>query len=120
MNSLVHTIGKSHEPISRPPRVLGFLAYTQMGLLDVTSPQTAFWAASKAMTERGLKGYTLHAARMEGGLIPRAGGLIVHTISLDLTNRVTVDTLIVPGAPDIRQAMIDIAALVRWLRTASI
>ncbi|WP_016774178.1 GlxA family transcriptional regulator [Pseudomonas sp. R62] len=119
MNSLVHPTDNSHEPISRP-RVLVFLAYPQMGLLDLTGAQTVFWAASKAMAERGLAGYTLHTASMEGGLIPSAEGLSVDTTSLNLVNPVTVDTLIVPGAPDIRQAMIDSAALVDWLRTASI
>ncbi|MCX2900490.1 GlxA family transcriptional regulator [Pseudomonas mandelii] len=101
------------------PRAVVFLAYPQMGLLDLTGAQTVFWAASKAMAERELPGYTLHTASLEGGLITTAEGLSVHTTSLHLFNEHAVDTLIVPGAPNIRQAMIDGVALVDWLRAAS-
>ena len=102
------------------PRAVVFLAYPQMGLLDLTGAQTVFWAASKAMAERELPGYTLHTASLEGGLITTAEGLSVHTTSLHLFNEHAVDTLIVPGAPNIRQAMIDGVALVDWLRAASL
>lgn len=118
MNSLVHDIAPLTEALSQP-RTLVFLAYPQMGLLDLTGAQTVFWAASKAMAERGLPGYTLHTASLEGGLIATAEGLSVQTTSLHLFNDTMVDTLIVPGAPDIRQAMIDGVALVDWLRVAS-
>lgn len=119
MNSIAHDTHSLTEPLSRP-RTLVFLAYPQMGLLDLTGAQTVFWAASKAMTERGLPGYVLHTASLEGGLIATAEGLSVHTTSLDLFNDVPVDTLIVPGAPDIRQAMIDGRDLVEWLRVAAV
>lgn len=52
-------------------------------------------------------------------MIPTAEGLIIHTTSLNLVNPVTVDKLIVPGAPNIQQTMTDSADLVDWLRTAS-
>lgn len=102
------------------PRTLVFLAYAQMGLLDLTGAQTVFWAASKALADRGLPGYTLHTASLDGGLIATAEGLSVHTTSLHSFNDVSVDTLIVPGAPNIAQAMIDGVALVNWLREASV
>lgn len=118
MNLLVHPTDHPHET-SSSPRVLVFLAYPQMGLLDLTGAQTVFWAASKAMAERGRPGYTLHTASLQGGLITTAEGLTIHTTSLDLLKQVAIDTLIVPGAPDIRQAMIDAVDLVDWLRRAS-
>ncbi|MGE8186346.1 GlxA family transcriptional regulator [Pseudomonas sp. NPDC086278] len=102
------------------PRTLVFLAYAQMGLLDLTGAQTVFWAASKALADRGLPGYTLHTASLDGGLIATAEGLSVHTTALHSFNDVAVDTLIVPGAPNIAQAMIDGVALVNWLREASV
>jgi transcriptional regulator GlxA family with amidase domain len=119
MNSIVCDTPHSPEPRSQP-RTLVFLAYPQMGLLDLTGAQTVFWAASKAMAERGLPGYALHTASLEGGLIATAEGLSVHTTSLHLFNDVAVDTLIVPGAPNIRQAMVDGVGLVNWLRDAHV
>jgi transcriptional regulator GlxA family with amidase domain len=101
------------------PRTLVFLAYPQMGLLDLTGAQTVFWAATKAMAERGLPGYTLHTASLAGGLIPTAEGLSVDTVTLSQFDRAAIDTLIVPGAPAIQQAMADNTALVDWLRAAS-
>lgn len=119
MNSIVHDTAPLHESLSQP-RSLVFLAYPQMGLLDLTGAQTVFWAASKAMAERGLPGYSLHTASHDGGLIATAEGLSVHTTALQSLNGMAIDTLIVPGAPNIRQAMIDSVDLVNWLREASV
>src|SRR5690349_14787816 len=118
MNSIFH----QPDPLTcllAQPRMLVFLAYPQMGLLDLTGAQTVFWAASKAMAERGLPGYALHTASLEGGLIATAEGLSVNTLALRTFDETTIDTLIVPGAPNIRQAMLDNVALVDWLRAAS-
>ncbi|MFZ5933850.1 transcriptional regulator [Pseudomonas putida] len=101
------------------PRVLVFVAYPQMGLLDLSGAQTVFWAATKAMTERGLPGYRLHTASLEGGLQQTAEGLVVASERLDDVMRQTVDTLIVPGAPDIIRSLPDHGALITWLRRAS-
>jgi len=101
------------------PRAVLFLAYPEMGLLDLTGAQTVFWAATKAMAERGLPGYCLHTASLDGGLMKTAEGLAVQTATLDAFDPASVDTLIVPGAPNIHQAMLDCVALVDWLRQAS-
>lgn len=100
-------------------RTVLFLAYPQMGLLDLTGAQTVFWAASKAMEERGLVGYVRRTASIEGGLIRSAEGLSVETEALCEFAGQVIDTLIVPGAPDIQQTMIDSAPLVTWLAQAS-
>lgn len=100
-------------------RTLVFLAYPQMGLLDLTGAQTVFWAASKAMVERGLPGYVMHTASLAGGLMPTAEGLSVDTLPLAQFDPATLDTLIVPGAPAIQQAMAANTDLVDWLRHAS-
>ncbi|NKI47961.1 helix-turn-helix domain-containing protein [Pseudomonas fluorescens] len=101
------------------PRTLVFLTYPQMGLLDLTGAQTVFWAATKAMAERGLQGYVLHNASLAGGLMPTAEGLSVDTVALAQLDPATIDTLVVPGAPAIEQAMLDNTALVDWLRNCS-
>ena len=118
MNEFISNIGVAAESITQP-RTLVFLAYPQMGLLDLTGAQTVFWAATKAMTERGLPGYRIHTASLDGGLMQTAEGLVVDTGSLRQFDGAAIDTLIVPGAPDIRQAMIDCVELVAWLQDAS-
>ncbi|MBC3347563.1 helix-turn-helix domain-containing protein [Pseudomonas sp. SWRI196] len=112
-------VGLAAESISQP-RTLVFLAYPQMGLLDLTGAQTVFWAATKAMTERGLPGYAMHTASLAGGLMQSAEGLVVDTRALHELDGTLIDTLIVPGAPDIRQAMIDCVDLVQWLQKAAV
>ena len=118
MNEFTRDIGITAESITQP-RTLVFLAYPQMGLLDLTGAQTVFWAATKAMAERSLPGYRVHTASLDGGLMQTAEGLVVDTVALRQLDGTVIDTLIVPGAPDIRQAMIDCVDLVEWLRKAS-
>lgn len=119
MNSL-HAHPLSLEPLRVQPRELLFLAYPQLGLLDLTGAQTVFWSASKIMALRGLPGYRMHTASLAGGLVATAEGLSVQTTSLRLFNDASIDTLIVPGAPDIRQAVSDNPALIDWLRRAAV
>lgn len=118
MNQMTCDIDASVVSTARA-RTLVFLAYPQMGLLDLTGAQTVFWAATKAMAERGLQGYELHTASLEGGLMQTAEGLTVHTAALAQFDETPLDTLIVPGAPDIRQAMLHSTRLVEWLRDAA-
>lgn len=101
------------------PRTLLFLAYPQMGLLDLTGAQTVFWAATKARAARGLPGYRLVTASLEGGLVPTAEGLAVGTEPLAPWLREPLDTLVVPGAPEIVRTLPDHAELVAWLAQAA-
>lgn len=98
------------------PRTIVFVAYPNMGLLDHTGAQTVFYAANHYLTERGLPGYTLHTVSMDGEPAATAEGLVVQTRRLSELAQDTIDTVIVPGSPDIRQAMADNTALVEWLR----
>lgn len=98
------------------PRHVIFVAYQQMGLLDLSGAQTVFWAATKARHERGLPGYQLQTASLEGGLMQTVEGLAVNTTRLDQLGGVPVDTFIVPGAPDICRTLDDYHELVAWLR----
>jgi transcriptional regulator GlxA family with amidase domain len=101
------------------PRLIVFLAYPEMGLLDLTGAQTVFWAASRYMTSRGLPGYILHTASLAGGLMHSAEGLAVNSAPLcDFADQ-SIDTLIAPGAPYIHKAMNNSLDLVAWLKEAS-
>lgn len=110
------------------PRTVLFLAYPQMGLLDLTGAQTVFWAADKAMTERGLPGYQRPTASVSGRPTPTAEGVSVATVRLASLASEEIDTIVVPGAPEILGALDKNADLIDWLactapharRTASV
>ena len=106
-------------PNHRAPLTVLFVAYPDMGLLDVTGPQTAFWAASKAMEKRGLPGYTRHTASLKGGLVTSAEGVALQTVKLADFDSAAVDTIVVPGSPHIADVLGQSKKLVAWLRQAS-
>jgi transcriptional regulator GlxA family with amidase domain len=118
MTEHAHQLEPALQPVDHP-RVVVFVAYPHMGLLDLTGAQTVFWAATKAMAERGRPGYRVHTASLDGGLQQTAEGLVVATETLDTVMAQVVDTLIVPGAPDIIRTLPDHAPLVAWLRRAA-
>lgn len=118
MNDIA-SIADDPAPAPEPPRLIVFLAYPELGLLDLTGAQTVFWAASRYRTSSNLPGYELHTASLTGGLIHTAEGLAVDTVPLSRFADRSIDTLIVPGAPDILRAMGNALDLVAWLAAAS-
>jgi transcriptional regulator GlxA family with amidase domain len=118
INETIHS-RKNATCAKTQPHTIVFVAYPQMGLLDLTGAQTVFWAATHDLAERGLAGYVVHTASLEGGSIQTAEGLVVHTRSLTGFANSPIDSLIVPGTPFIRQVMADHAPLVDWLHGAS-
>ncbi|CAI8904227.1 cyclohexyl-isocyanide hydratase [Pseudomonas sp. IT-347P] len=108
-----------HNPLRTKPRNVIFVAYAQMGLLDLTGAQTVFWAATRNLNSLGLPGYALHTASLAGGAVRTGEGLVVQTQRLSELVDEPIDTLIVPGSPHIRQAIVDNAPLIDWLRRAS-
>ncbi|VVP66517.1 HTH-type transcriptional regulator CdhR [Pseudomonas fluorescens] len=118
MNAFPSPFESPELPVAQP-RLIVFLAYPDMGLLDLTGAQTVFWAASRYMNGRGLPGYALHTASVAGGLMATAEGLAVHTLALSEFDEQSIDTLIAPGAPNILHAMNQSLDLVAWLAEAS-
>lgn len=112
---------------AQPRRVL-FIAYPRVGLLDLTGPQTVFWAASKALQERNRPGYERITVSLQGGLVQTAEGLTVDTQRLADFPVSGVDTLVVPGSPEIEGVVAESAELIGWIaghagqvrRTASV
>jgi len=96
-----------------------FVAFPDVGLLDLTGAQTVFWAATKAMRSRGLQGYERFTASLAGGLVRSAEGLELQTALLSDFRPSSVDTLIVPGSPHMTSVLDDSGPLVDWLRRAS-
>ncbi|MCY1392030.1 HTH-type transcriptional regulator CdhR [compost metagenome] len=107
------------EFMPRHPRTILFVAYPQMGLLDLTGAQTVFWAATKAMHERDLPGYERRTASLNGGLVTTAEGLVVDTEPLSGLAGCEIDTLIVPGAPEIERAVAESGELIEWIANGS-
>ncbi|MNR88123.1 HTH-type transcriptional regulator CdhR [compost metagenome] len=98
------------------PRLVLFLAFPEMGLLDLTGAQTVFWAADKYMAERGLPGYERHTISVHGGLVSSVEGVALDTCKLADFNRQKIDTIVVPGSPAIVQVLNDAATEVAWLK----
>lgn len=90
-----------------------------MSLLDLTVAQTVFWAASRYMEQRGLPGYSRHTISLNGGLVHSAEGVALATLVLVEFADVAVDTVIVPGSPDIEQVLDNSMQLVEWLHQIS-
>ncbi|MBD9505014.1 helix-turn-helix domain-containing protein [Pseudomonas sp. PDM23] len=101
------------------PITVAFVAYPQMGLLDLSGAQTVFWAASKALAQRGLPGYQLLTSSLRGGLVSTVEGLSVDTSALAELDLAAVDTLVVPGAPDIGETLDSHGELAAWLNHAA-
>ncbi|HSH71657.1 MAG TPA: GlxA family transcriptional regulator [Methylophilaceae bacterium] len=93
-----------------------FVAFPQMGLLDLTGAQTVFWAASRYMEERGLPPYDRHTISLEGGLIKSAEGVALDTAHLSDYREVEIDTILVPGSPHIVDVLNSSASLAQWLK----
>ncbi|WP_256808827.1 GlxA family transcriptional regulator [Pseudomonas siliginis] len=106
----------THPAFTTAPRDVVFIAYPRLSLLDLSGAQTVFWAASKALVERGQPGYQLHTASLSGGLIPTVEGLAIDTQALTTLDTTALDTLVVPGAPDICQTLEEHRELSDWLQ----
>ena len=64
---------------SQAPLVL-FVAFPQMGLLDLTGPQSAFWVASKNLRKADHPGYDRHTVSLHGGVIETAQQRLVFGV----------------------------------------
>ncbi|MDB5929559.1 MAG: AraC family transcriptional regulator [Polaromonas sp.] len=106
-------------PLPDGMRLVLFMAFPDMGLLDVTGPQTVFWAASKAMEKRGLPGYLRFTASLNGGLVNTAEGVSLQTLPLADFAGAQIDTRVVPGSPHIEQVLERSGPLAQWLHAAA-
>ena len=102
-----------------PPRLVLFVAFPRMGLLDLSGPQTVFWTASRLVEERGLGGYERHTVSLHGGLVRSIEGVEIHTRPFTDFDLCKIDTIVLPGAPDMVSMLDGAAPMIAWLRTAS-
>ncbi|MET0543455.1 MAG: helix-turn-helix domain-containing protein [Variovorax sp.] len=106
-------------PSTGEGRLVLFVAFQEVGLLDLSGAQTVFWAATKSMAARGLPGYQLHTASLRGGLMRTAEGLALQTTKLSAFEARAVDTIVVPGSPHMERLVDGAKPLLNWLREAS-
>lgn len=101
------------------PRNILFVAYPDVSLLDLAGPQTVFWAASNYARARGMAGYRCLTASFDGGVMASVEGTVMQTEAIGTYDPRVIDTVIVPGSPDILQVARNSAPLIAWLHSAS-
>jgi transcriptional regulator GlxA family with amidase domain len=90
-----------------------------MGLLDLTGPQTVFWAAARQMAGRGIVPYERHTVSLHGGPVASEESVVIDTLPFSAFDGRAIDTLVVPGGPYIEAALDAAAETVDWLRRAA-
>jgi transcriptional regulator GlxA family with amidase domain len=100
-------------------RLVLFVAFPGMCMLDMAGPQTVFWSACRRLGERGSPEYRRHTVSLEGGLVQTLEGVPMHTQPLSDFADEEIDTIIVPGSPHIEQVIEHSGLLIAWLREAS-
>jgi len=99
-------------------RTVLFVAFEGMGMLDLTGSATVFWSASLFSKQQGKLGYSLYAVSIDGGVIVTAEGIGIATAPISDFAGAGIDTIVVPGAPNIEPALRD-RRLVDWLRVTA-
>jgi transcriptional regulator GlxA family with amidase domain len=96
-------------------RLVLFVAYPSVGLLDLTGPFTVFWSASRFMGQRAAgRGYERRVATVNGGPVPTSDGLTVLAEPLANFDTANIDTLIVPGTTDTAEPLAD-RTMIEWI-----
>jgi transcriptional regulator GlxA family with amidase domain len=99
-----------------PSRIVLFIAYPGVGLLDLTGPFTVFWSASCFLNQRGDRPYDRRVATVHGGPVETTDGLTVMAELLSSFDDAEIDTIVVPGALDLTAALDD-RELIGWIAT---
>src|SRR4051794_30611507 len=106
-------------PSQAGDRLMLFVAFPEMCLLDMSGPQTVFWAASRVMRGRGLRGYRCETVSTDGGMIRTAEGVGLETRAVSDFAGASIDTVMVPGAMAIDEAVQRSTELTTWLHEVS-
>ncbi|ALK96086.1 transcriptional regulator [Massilia sp. WF1] len=104
--------------IRQAPLIL-FVTFPEVGLLDLTGPQTVFWAAQRHTAGRGLLPYERHTVSLNGGLVRTEEGVAIDTLPFSMFAERAIDTIVVPGASRIVEILDELDATVDWIREAS-
>lgn len=97
-----------------------FVAFPDMCLLDMSGPQTVFWAATKERANRGLSGYRCHTVSANGGLIRTAEGVEINSLPLSDFDGELIDTVMIPGSFYIDRVVPETQEVIAWLKRTSL
>jgi transcriptional regulator GlxA family with amidase domain len=105
---------------TRQPLIL-FVAYPGTGLLDLTGPQTAFWAAQRHIDVAGrdLLPYEGQTVSVQGGPVRTEEGVVIETLPMSMFDERGIDTIVVPGAAGIAGILDGLGPTVDWIRRTS-
>jgi transcriptional regulator GlxA family with amidase domain len=104
---------------SVPGPLILFVAFPGMCMLDMTGPLTVFWAATRYRAERGMPAYRRHLVSLQGGLVPTVEGVSLETAALADFAGMDIDTIVLPGSPEMERILAESTALVAWLHQAA-
>lgn len=107
--------------LTRQAPLILFVAYPGTGLLGLTSPQTAFWAAQHYIDVAGrdLLPYEGHTVSLQGGPVRTEEGVVVETLPMSMFDERGIDTVMVPGAAGIAGMLDELGPTVDWIQRAS-
>lgn len=106
-------------PRAGDDRLVLFVAFDDMCVLDLTGPMTVFWVASKAMRERGRRGYWCDTVSIPGGPVLAAEGVTLQSRPVSDFASAAIDTVVLPGSFAMRELSQRSHPLVAWLREVS-
>jgi transcriptional regulator GlxA family with amidase domain len=106
-------------PARDSDRLVLFVAFADLCFLNVSGPQTVFWAASQAQKAQNLPGYHCSVVSLTGGLIHAAEGISLETQPVSDFDGQAVDTVMVAGSFRITDVVDQSKPLVQWLRQVS-
>lgn len=97
-----------------------FVAFPQMCLLDMSGPQTVFWAATKEQANRGRSGYCCHTVSVGGGFVRTAEGVEINSQPLSDFDHESIDTVMIPGSFYIDRLGSETHEVIAWLKRTSL
>lgn len=96
-----------------------FVAFPEIGLLDMTGPRTVFWAAHRYTAACNLLPYDCHTVSLEGGPVRSQEGIVIDTLPFSAFAGRAIDTIVVPGASRMADILDGLGETVAWIRQAS-
>lgn len=96
-----------------------FVCYPGTGLLDLTGPQTVFWAAHRHMAGRDRLPYERHTVSLHGGPVATEEGVVIDTLPFAAFDDRAIDTIVVPGAAGIGGILDELDGTIDWIRRTS-
>jgi transcriptional regulator GlxA family with amidase domain len=110
-----------HATSERKLRILGIVAFDGLELLDLTGPMDVFGMANAGLMGAGAfpePAYRFRVIAREPGLVTTSCGLKLHADSAYGDLQDDLDTLLIPGAPDVGAVLAD-PALREWVAAMS-